>query len=199
MLKQYRLPLLILTASLIMSGCYTQTLVTPKSETNLEIGAKYKATWDSAPKRSRDYLKGTLFHLKQKKDGSYTLQYKQGPKKENKTLNPLKIGNSHYVQIFGAGAYELMRVETRESEIDLYAEIPGCNLKNGDDQYPDINMIKLGLKSCTKALGITEAEMKVEGDIGRIIFQDKPEVAIQFLEKYGDKMYAKKRYTLMPM
>ena len=86
--KQYRLSLLILTISLILSGCYTQTLVTPQSQAELEISTKYKATWDSAPKRSREYLKGTLFHLKQQGNGSYSLQYKQGPKKERKTLIP---------------------------------------------------------------------------------------------------------------
>jgi len=199
MFKPYRLPLLTIAFSLVLTGCYTQSLVTPDSKANFNIGAKYKVTWDSAPRRSMEYLKGTVLHLKKVADGAYSLEYKQGHKQERKKVEPLQIGNNHYIQIFGAGAYQLMRVVYGDNKIDLYSEIPGCAFKNGDDKYPDVNMIKLSLADCAKPLGIATSALKIEGGFGRVIFQGKPATAIAFLEKYGEKMYGRKRYTLQPL
>ena len=189
----------LMTASLLLtglSGCYPQSVVTAETKAPIAVAETYQMVWDRLPKSSRENLLGTLFHLSQRPDGSYSLAYKHRRKRERKTLETLKVGDSYYIQLQEGEAFELMRVEFPGDEVELYGAIPGCSIKNGDDKDSEINMIRLDSRNCVPALGISPTEMKVTDGIGRILLKGGAKDAIAFLERYGRKMFAEKKYRL---
>lgn len=193
LIQRLMIAFLLLTG---LSGCYPQSVVTAETRAPLAVAETYQMVWDSLPKGSRENLLGTLFHLSQRADGSYSLEYEHRRKRERKTLETLKVGESYYIQLQEGEAFELMRVELLGDEVELYGTIPGCSIKNGDDTDSEINMIRLDTRNCVPALAISPTEMKVTEGIGRILLKGGAKDAIAFLERYGRKMFAEKRYRL---
>lgn len=178
-----------------LSGCYPQSLSTPQTRASVPVAQQYQVIWDRLPKSSRENLLDTTFHLKQRDDGNYELQYTHMRKQERKIVETLKIGESLYIQLRDGDAFELMRVVFFEDELELYSEIAGCTLKNGDDMESELNMIRMDLKTCVPALGVLPSEMKVVGGVGGILLKDAA-AGSEFLSRYGTKMYAEKKYRL---
>ena len=89
-----------------------------------------------------------------------------------------------------------MRVGFVWDEVEIYSELPGCSIKNGDDKYSEINMIRLDTRNCVPALGVSPAEMEVVDGVGRILLREGATAAVEFLQQYGSKMYAEKKYRL---
>ena len=179
-----------------LSGCYPQTLATAETKVALPVAEKYQMIWDRLPKSSRESLLGTIFNVKKRQDGSYSLEYKHRRKRERKTLETLKVGDDFYIQLQDGDAFELMRVVFIGDEVELYSELPGCSIKNGDDKYSEINMIRLDTRNCVPALGVSPSEMKVVDGVGRILLHGGAAAAVEFLQRYGSKMYAEKKYRL---
>ena len=195
-MRKYALRLALLAPLLLgLGGCYTQSLISDRTRTTLEVAERYQATWDRYPKGHREHLTGTLFQITPKAEGGYTLKYKQRRKREHRDFAPLRIGEALYLQIQQGEAYELMRIVTRGDEVDLFEPLPGCQLKNGDDRHPDISHFKLNAQ-CISAVGVPTAELTMEGEIGRVLFQNAPDKALAFLARHGDKFYANKRLTI---
>ena len=188
-------PILVTLLLLGLSGCYPHSLATPQTRVALPIAAQYRVLWDRLPESSRENLLGTIFHLTQQGDGTYELQYTHLRKRERKIIETLKIGDSLYIQLRDGDAFELMRLVFFEDELELYSEIAGCSLKNGDDKDSELNMIRMDVKGCVPALGISPSEMKVVDGVGGILLKDAA-AGVEFLARYGTKMYASKKYRL---
>ncbi len=179
-----------------LSGCYPESLLTAETKVNLPVAKKYQVIWDRLPKRSPENLLGTLFHITPRQDGGYSLKYKYRRKNEHKIVDTMKVGDSFYIQLQDGDAFELMRLEFHGDEVVLYSEIAGCAIKNGDDKYPDNNMLRLDSRNCIPALGVSPTEMEVTDGVGRIHLLGGAAQAIEFLQRYGSKMYAERKYRL---
>ncbi|MEN8170311.1 MAG: hypothetical protein ABFS08_08835 [Pseudomonadota bacterium] len=196
MFKMIQRSMVATTLLIGLSGCYPQSLVTAETKVSVPVAEKYLMIWDRLPKSSRENLLGTLIHVNQRQDGSYSLEYKHRRKRERKTFETLKLADSFYIQLRDGDAFELMRVEFLGDEVELFSELPGCSIKNGDGKNSEINMIRLDTRNCVPALGISPTEMKVTDGVGKILLQGGTAEAIEFLERYGSKMYAEKKYRL---
>jgi hypothetical protein len=199
MLKLIQRALITISAIILLSGlsgCYSQSLVTEKTKVSLPVAEKYQMIWEAAPKDPSESLLNTLFAVNKLADGSYSLEYKQRYKRERKILETLKLGDSLYIQLREGEAFELMRVELSGDEAVLFSELPGCAIKNGEGEDSEINMLRLDMQSCAPLLGISPAELDVSDGVGRILWRDGAAQAAAFLERYGSKMYAVKKYRL---
>lgn len=199
MLKLIQRTMIMTTAIILLpglGGCYPQSLVTEKTKVSLPVAEKYQMIWEAAPKDASESLLDTLFSVKKLEDGTYTLEYKQRHKRERKILETLRIGDNFYIQLRDGDAFDLMRMEFPGDEVELFSELPGCAIKNGDGNDSGINMLRLDPHICAPMLGVSPAEMEVSEGVGRIPLRGGAAQAVMFLERYGSKMYAVKKYRL---